>query len=114
MSRGSWFKAFALATALVGFAGMGSAKAQDWTDYLHWPYTPPQVPGNGHDGHSSPHVSAPGCRGGMALRIFLPSVLARFAATISSIERTASVNAITIVITGTARSASSIRYPLDV
>ena len=36
--------------------GTGSAKAQDWTDYLHWPYVPPQVPGNGfeynglHDG----------------------------------------------------------------
>ena len=24
-----------------------SAKAQDWSDYLHWPYIPPQNPGNG-------------------------------------------------------------------
>jgi hypothetical protein len=37
-------------------AGGGSAKAQDWTDYLQWPYTPPQNPGSGfeyqglHDG----------------------------------------------------------------
>ena len=28
-------------------ASAGSAKAQDWSDYLHWPYVPPQVPGNG-------------------------------------------------------------------
>ena len=47
MARGSWIKAFALAVALSGLAVSGSAKAQDWTDYLHWPYTPPQVPGNG-------------------------------------------------------------------
>ena len=26
-----------------------SAQAQDWTDYLHWPYVPPQVPGNGFE-----------------------------------------------------------------
>ena len=49
MSRASWLKAFALAAALSGFAGVGSAQAQDWTDYLHWPYTPPQVPGNGFE-----------------------------------------------------------------
>ena len=36
-------------SALLGFAGAGSAKAQDWTDYLHWPYVPPQVPGNGFE-----------------------------------------------------------------
>jgi hypothetical protein len=48
VSRGTWLKAFALAAALTGFSG-GSAKAQDWTDYLHWPYTPPQVPGNGFE-----------------------------------------------------------------
>jgi hypothetical protein len=38
--------------ALTGFAGGRSAKAQDWTDYLHWPYTPPQVPGNGFEYNS--------------------------------------------------------------
>jgi hypothetical protein len=49
-------RSLTLAVALVGFAGFGQAKAQDWNDYLHWPYTPPQVPGNGfeyrslHDG----------------------------------------------------------------
>jgi hypothetical protein len=45
--------------AVLGLALLGqgsSARAQNWTDYLHWPYTPPQVPGNGfeynqlHDG----------------------------------------------------------------
>lgn len=41
---------------MVGLGGVSSAKAQDWSDYLRWPYTPPQVPGNGfeykslHDG----------------------------------------------------------------
>ena len=56
MSRGSWLKALALAAALGGFAG-GTAKAADWTDYLHWPYVPPQVPAAGfqsnslYDGH---------------------------------------------------------------
>ena len=49
MSRASWLKAFALAAALLGFAGVGTAKAQDWTDYLHWPYVPPQIPGNGFE-----------------------------------------------------------------
>ena len=34
---------------LLGFRGAGSAKAQDWTDYLHWPYVPPQNPGNGFE-----------------------------------------------------------------
>ena len=51
MSRGTLLKAFALAATLTVFAG-GPAKAQDWTDYLHWPYTPPQVPGNGHEYNS--------------------------------------------------------------
>ena len=56
MSRGSWIKVMALAFALGAFGGVGSAKAQDWTDFYHWPYVPPQVPGNGfeynglHDG----------------------------------------------------------------
>ncbi len=49
MSHRSWLKAFALATALVGLGGVGSAQAQDWTDYLHWPYVPPQTPGNGFE-----------------------------------------------------------------
>lgn len=49
MSKGAWIKAFALTLALMGFAGLGSAKAQDWTDYLHWPYVPPQNPGNGFE-----------------------------------------------------------------
>jgi hypothetical protein len=48
VSQGTWLKAFALAAALSGFSG-GAAKAQDWTDYLHWPYVPPQVPGNGFE-----------------------------------------------------------------
>lgn len=57
MSRASWLKAFALAAALLGFQGAGTARAQDWTDYLHWPYVPPQTPGTGYsnsalyDGH---------------------------------------------------------------
>ena len=57
MSLVKGLKAFALAAALFGFVGAGSAQAQDWTNYLHWPYTPPQVPGNGfeynslYDGH---------------------------------------------------------------
>ncbi len=56
MRRLSLLKALALAVALLGMAGTGSAKAQDWSDYLHWPYIPPQYPGNGfeykslHDG----------------------------------------------------------------
>ena len=49
MSHASWLKALALAVALIGSGGVGSARAQDWTDYLHWPYVPPQVPGNGFE-----------------------------------------------------------------
>lgn len=45
MTRRKVLKAFALAVGLLGLGG--SAKAQDWTDYYHWPYVPPQVPGNG-------------------------------------------------------------------
>ena len=48
MTRRSLLKALVLAGSLAGLAG-GSARAQDWTDYLHWPYVPPQVPGNGHE-----------------------------------------------------------------
>lgn len=49
MSRSSWIKVTALALALGAFGGVGSAKAQDWTDFYHWPYVPPQVPGNGFE-----------------------------------------------------------------
>ncbi len=49
MSRGSWIQALVLFVALLGVGGIGSAQAQDWTDYLHWPYVPPQVPGNGFE-----------------------------------------------------------------
>ena len=47
MSHRTLFRAFALALALGGLAGTRPAQAQDWGDYLHWPYVPPQVPGNG-------------------------------------------------------------------
>jgi hypothetical protein len=42
---------------LGGLSAAPATKAQDWGDYLHWPYVPPQVPGNGfqyqplYDGH---------------------------------------------------------------
>lgn len=39
----------ALAFVALMINGGGSAKAQDWSDYLHWPYTPPQVPANGFE-----------------------------------------------------------------
>ena len=39
----------ALTLALFACGGVKSAQAQDWTDYLHWPYVPPQVPGNGFE-----------------------------------------------------------------
>ncbi|WP_422930568.1 hypothetical protein [Singulisphaera sp. PoT] len=48
MSRASWLQGIAFALLLVGFGG-GVSQAQDWDDYLHWPYVPPQVPGNGHE-----------------------------------------------------------------
>lgn len=57
MVRLNFAKSLALTLGLLGFAGLGAARAQDYTDYLHWPYTPPQVPGNGlesntlHDGY---------------------------------------------------------------
>jgi hypothetical protein len=56
VSLRSLVKALALTLTLAGFGGVRSAQAQDWSDYLHWPYVPPQVPGNGfeykslHDG----------------------------------------------------------------
>ena len=46
MSLRTSLKALALLGALIT-AGSARAKAQDWSDYLHWPYVPPQVPGNG-------------------------------------------------------------------
>jgi hypothetical protein len=49
MSRASTLKALAMAAALIGLPGAGTSRAQDWTDYLHWPYVPPQVPGNGFE-----------------------------------------------------------------
>lgn len=36
--------------ALMAFSGLGSvAQAQDWDNYYHWPYVPPQVPGQGFE-----------------------------------------------------------------
>jgi hypothetical protein len=49
VSRRTRIKAFTLALAFWGLSGLNSAKAQDWNDYLHWPYVPPQVPGNGFE-----------------------------------------------------------------
>ena len=48
MSRGSFLKSIVLSTALLGLSGY-SAKAQDWSDYLHWPYVPPQAQGSGFE-----------------------------------------------------------------
>jgi hypothetical protein len=47
VSRASWLLALFLGAALLSFPGAGTARAQDWTDYLHWPYVPPQTPGTG-------------------------------------------------------------------
>ncbi len=47
MAPRTLLKATLLGAALFLSAGQGSARAQDWNNYLHWPYTPPQVPGNG-------------------------------------------------------------------
>jgi hypothetical protein len=49
VSRCTWIKVLALTLGVLGLGGVGSAKAQDWNDYLHWPYVPPQVPGNGFE-----------------------------------------------------------------
>jgi hypothetical protein len=49
VSLRSSLKALVLFGALAGLSSLGSARAQDWTDYLHWPYVPPQVPGNGFE-----------------------------------------------------------------
>ncbi|HWE36823.1 MAG TPA: hypothetical protein VG406_09675 [Isosphaeraceae bacterium] len=47
MSRGKMLQALVIVGALAGAFGAKPARAQDWTNYLQWPYTPPQVPGNG-------------------------------------------------------------------
>ncbi|HKI16430.1 MAG TPA: hypothetical protein VKA15_01040 [Isosphaeraceae bacterium] len=49
MSRSFRLKALVLALLLLGFGGTTKVQAQDWTDFLHWPYVPPQVPGNGFE-----------------------------------------------------------------
>ncbi len=49
MSRSFRLKALVLALSFLGFGGATQVQAQDWTDYLHWPYVPPQVPGNGFE-----------------------------------------------------------------
>lgn len=49
MSRRSLIKGLVLVGALAGVLGVSPAKAQDWSDYYHWPYTPPQTPGNGFE-----------------------------------------------------------------
>ena len=46
MTRRTSLRAAVLAAGLFACALGGSARAQDWTDYLHWPYVPPQAPGN--------------------------------------------------------------------
>jgi hypothetical protein len=33
-------------------SGAAKSHAQDWTDYLHWPYNPPQNPGAGFEYNS--------------------------------------------------------------
>ncbi len=38
----------ALLTALI-LGGALTAQAQDYDRFMHWPYVPPQVPGNGFD-----------------------------------------------------------------
>jgi hypothetical protein len=48
MSRGTMLKTLVLSAALIGLSGL-SASAQDWTDYMHWPYTPPQAQGSGFE-----------------------------------------------------------------
>lgn len=56
MRRRSIFLGMILGAMFGVFGSSGCAHAQNWTDYMHWPYTPPQVPGNGfeykslHDG----------------------------------------------------------------
>jgi hypothetical protein len=49
VSRSFRLKALFLALLFLGFGGTANVHAQDWTDFLHWPYVPPQVPGNGFE-----------------------------------------------------------------
>lgn len=46
MNRPSLRKAVLSAVAFLALP-IGAAQAQDWGNYLHWPYSPPQTPGNG-------------------------------------------------------------------
>lgn len=48
MSRSSLIKGMLLALALIAQTG-AAAKAQDWSDYLHWPYVPPQSEASGFE-----------------------------------------------------------------
>ncbi len=52
MTRRKLFKSLVLAVGLFSVGGIGCAHAQEWTDYLHWPYTPPQNPANGFEYNS--------------------------------------------------------------
>ena len=49
MSRFSWIKALDPRRGSSRLWRGQVGQAQDWTDYLHWPYVPPQVPGNGFE-----------------------------------------------------------------
>jgi hypothetical protein len=48
VSRGSLLRTLVLSAGLIGLSGL-SARAQDWSDYLHWPYVPPQNVGSGFE-----------------------------------------------------------------
>ncbi len=56
MPRRYLIPALVLAGALFAAPGLSTARAQDWTNFYHWPYVPPQNPGSGfqyntlHDG----------------------------------------------------------------
>ncbi len=52
MLRRSVVVGFALGLAFALFGAGRTASAQNWTDYLHWPYVPPQVPGNGYQNNN--------------------------------------------------------------
>lgn len=45
MSRRLLLGAVFLTAAFAGLSAPRAAQAQDYTDYLHWPYTPPQANG---------------------------------------------------------------------
>ncbi len=49
MSRDLLRKALLLGVVLLGLGSFSSARAQNFNDYLYWPYVPPQTPGNGFD-----------------------------------------------------------------